>query len=118
MIRCLRQPKRLFQRYFVDDLPYLAGAAVRALNHRLGHEEDPVTDIGPVSIGPLSEGPLSQVGPLSERIPMSERDLGPMSIRDLGPMVPLAPTSSCADLDAGPMSLRPSSIPGRQTSGE
>jgi len=116
--RFAQQPKRLFQRYFVDDLPYLAGAAVRAVNHRLGHEEDPVTDIEPVSIGPVSNGPLSQVGPLSERIPMSERDLGPMSIRDLGPTVPLAPPSSCADLDVGPMSLRPSSMPARQTSGE
>jgi N-acetylglucosaminyldiphosphoundecaprenol N-acetyl-beta-D-mannosaminyltransferase len=32
--RFAQQPKRLFQRYFVDDLPYLAGAAVRALSHR------------------------------------------------------------------------------------
>jgi N-acetylglucosaminyldiphosphoundecaprenol N-acetyl-beta-D-mannosaminyltransferase len=27
--RFAQQPKRLFQRYFVDDLPYLLGAAVR-----------------------------------------------------------------------------------------
>ena len=32
--RFTQQPKRLFQRYFVDDLPYLAGAAVRAISHR------------------------------------------------------------------------------------
>lgn len=32
--RFTQQPKRLFQRYFVDDLPYLAGATVRALSHR------------------------------------------------------------------------------------
>lgn len=33
--RFAQQPKRLFQRYFVDDLPYLAGAAMRALGRRL-----------------------------------------------------------------------------------
>lgn len=32
--RFAQQPKRLFQRYFVDDLPYLAGAAMRAIAHR------------------------------------------------------------------------------------
>ncbi|MBX3233230.1 MAG: WecB/TagA/CpsF family glycosyltransferase [Labilithrix sp.] len=34
LYRFTQQPKRLFQRYFVDDLPYLAGAATRALVHR------------------------------------------------------------------------------------
>ena len=32
--RFAQQPKRLFSRYFVDDLPYFAGAAVRAISHR------------------------------------------------------------------------------------
>lgn len=32
--RFAQQPKRLFNRYFVDDLPYLAGAAARALARR------------------------------------------------------------------------------------
>jgi N-acetylglucosaminyldiphosphoundecaprenol N-acetyl-beta-D-mannosaminyltransferase len=80
--RFAQQPKRLFQRYFVDDLPYLAGATVRAVTHRLADEEEaPVSEESPNSIGPISEGPLSRVGPLSERVPQSERDLGPMSAR-------------------------------------
>lgn len=33
--RFAQQPKRLFQRYFVDDLPYLFGAAVRTTMARL-----------------------------------------------------------------------------------
>ena len=32
--RLAQEPTRLFKRYFVDDLPYLAGAAVRALDRR------------------------------------------------------------------------------------
>ena len=80
--RFAQQPKRLFQRYFVDDLPYLAGATVRAVNHRLANEDEaPVSVEAPNSIGPISEGPLSRVGPLSERVPHSERDLGPTSDR-------------------------------------
>lgn len=35
LYRFAQEPKRLFRRYFVDDLPYLAGAAARALLHRL-----------------------------------------------------------------------------------
>jgi len=35
LYRFAQEPKRLFQRYFVDDLPYLAGAAARALVQRL-----------------------------------------------------------------------------------
>jgi N-acetylglucosaminyldiphosphoundecaprenol N-acetyl-beta-D-mannosaminyltransferase len=72
--RFAQQPKRLFQRYFVDDLPYLAGATVRAVEHRLSNEEAPVS-AGPNSLGPLSDGPLSRVGPLSERdlCPVTER---------------------------------------------
>jgi N-acetylglucosaminyldiphosphoundecaprenol N-acetyl-beta-D-mannosaminyltransferase len=33
--RFLQQPKRLFQRYFVDDLPYLLGAALRTAMARV-----------------------------------------------------------------------------------
>lgn len=78
--RFVQQPKRLFQRYFVDDLPYLAGAAVRAVEHRLADEElAPPSEESPNSIGPISEGPLSRVGPLSERAPFSEREVGPTS---------------------------------------
>lgn len=90
LYRFAQQPKRLFQRYFVDDLPYLAGATVRAVNHRLADEEAmPVSEPMPHSIGPMSEGPLSRVGPLSERIPHSERDLGPAS--DPGAIQRLSP---------------------------
>ena len=80
--RFAQQPKRLFRRYFVDDLPYLAGATVRAVQHRLADEDDamPISE-SPNSLGPLSEGPLSHVGPLSERAPgpMSEREPGSSS---------------------------------------
>ena len=65
--RFAQQPKRLFKRYFVDDLPYLAGATVRAVEHRMSDEEDSPLSNGPNSLGPMSEGPLSRVGPLSER---------------------------------------------------
>lgn len=34
LYRFAQEPKRLFQRYFVDDLPYLAGAAARAVVQR------------------------------------------------------------------------------------
>jgi N-acetylglucosaminyldiphosphoundecaprenol N-acetyl-beta-D-mannosaminyltransferase len=34
LYRFAQEPKRLFQRYFVDDLPYLVGAAARALSQR------------------------------------------------------------------------------------
>lgn len=34
LYRFVQEPKRLFQRYFVDDLPYLAGAAARAIVRR------------------------------------------------------------------------------------
>lgn len=34
LYRFTQEPKRLFQRYFVDDLPYLAGAAARAIVQR------------------------------------------------------------------------------------
>ncbi len=34
LYRFAQEPKRLFQRYFVDDLPYLAGAAARAIVQR------------------------------------------------------------------------------------
>jgi N-acetylglucosaminyldiphosphoundecaprenol N-acetyl-beta-D-mannosaminyltransferase len=72
--RFAQQPKRLFRRYFVDDLPYLAGATVRAVERRFSDEVAPVS-VGPSSLGPLSEGPLSQVGPLSEVVsaPPTER---------------------------------------------
>lgn len=33
--RFVQEPRRLFRRYFIDDLPYLAGAAARALSLRL-----------------------------------------------------------------------------------
>ena len=75
--RFAQQPKRLFKRYFVDDLPYLAGAAVRAVEHRLEDAVEAPISSSPNSLGPLSEGPLSRVGPLSERIP------DPASVRDL-----------------------------------
>lgn len=74
--RFAQQPKRLFKRYFVDDLPYLAGAAVRAVEHRLADDVEAPISSSPNSLGPLSEGPLSRVGPLSERIP------DPASVRD------------------------------------
>ncbi|MBX3199898.1 MAG: WecB/TagA/CpsF family glycosyltransferase [Labilithrix sp.] len=35
LYRFSQEPRRLFQRYFVDDLPYLAGAAARAVAERL-----------------------------------------------------------------------------------
>ena len=35
LYRFAQEPRRLFQRYFVDDLPYLVGAAARALAQRL-----------------------------------------------------------------------------------
>ncbi|HVJ94786.1 MAG TPA: WecB/TagA/CpsF family glycosyltransferase [Labilithrix sp.] len=35
LYRFAREPKRLFSRYFLDDLPYLAGAAARAFLQRL-----------------------------------------------------------------------------------
>jgi N-acetylglucosaminyldiphosphoundecaprenol N-acetyl-beta-D-mannosaminyltransferase len=35
LYRFAQEPTRLFRRYFVDDLPYLAGAAARALVQRL-----------------------------------------------------------------------------------
>lgn len=88
--RFAQQPKRLFQRYFVDDLPYLARATVRAVEHRLGDEEAPIS-VGPSSIGPISEGPISQVGPLSERI---ELDGGAPSERDLAPETERSPDKS------------------------
>jgi N-acetylglucosaminyldiphosphoundecaprenol N-acetyl-beta-D-mannosaminyltransferase len=34
LYRFAQEPRRLFQRYFVDDLPYLAGAAARAVVQR------------------------------------------------------------------------------------
>jgi N-acetylglucosaminyldiphosphoundecaprenol N-acetyl-beta-D-mannosaminyltransferase len=34
LYRFMQEPRRLFQRYFVDDLPYLAGAVARALSAR------------------------------------------------------------------------------------
>jgi N-acetylglucosaminyldiphosphoundecaprenol N-acetyl-beta-D-mannosaminyltransferase len=34
LYRFAQEPRRLFQRYFVDDLPYLAGAAARAIFQR------------------------------------------------------------------------------------
>lgn len=58
--RFAQQPRRLFQRYFVDDLPYLAGATVRAVNHRLSDEEDPPMSAAPNSLGPISELPKSR----------------------------------------------------------
>jgi N-acetylglucosaminyldiphosphoundecaprenol N-acetyl-beta-D-mannosaminyltransferase len=33
--RFAQEPSRLFRRYFIDDLPYLVGAAARALLHRI-----------------------------------------------------------------------------------
>jgi N-acetylglucosaminyldiphosphoundecaprenol N-acetyl-beta-D-mannosaminyltransferase len=35
LYRFAQEPTRLFERYFLDDLPYLAGAALRALGRRL-----------------------------------------------------------------------------------
>lgn len=35
LYRFAQEPKRLFRRYFVEDLPYFAGAAARAVVHRL-----------------------------------------------------------------------------------
>lgn len=35
LYRFAQEPRRLFQRYFVDDLPYLAGAAARAVVQRV-----------------------------------------------------------------------------------
>jgi N-acetylglucosaminyldiphosphoundecaprenol N-acetyl-beta-D-mannosaminyltransferase len=85
LYRFAQQPKRLFHRYFVDDLPYLAGATVRAVNHRLHEEENGPLSEAPSSLGPMSNGPLSRVGPLSERAPdpLSERTVPPASERDM-----------------------------------
>lgn len=38
LYRLAQEPSRLFQRYIVDDLPYLAGAAVRAVVRRVRHQ--------------------------------------------------------------------------------
>ena len=34
LYRFMQEPTRLFERYFVNDLPYLVGAAARAIAHR------------------------------------------------------------------------------------
>lgn len=41
LYRFAQEPTRLFQRYFVDDLPYLAGATKRALGQRFRRPDDP-----------------------------------------------------------------------------
>ena len=70
--RFAQQPQRLFRRYFVDDLPYLAGATVRAVQHRIADEDEiPISEQSPNSLGPISEGPLSMIAPMSERGPDS-----------------------------------------------
>lgn len=99
--RFAQQPKRLFQRYFVDDLPYLAGATVRAVEHRLTatDDEEPPMSEGPSSIGPISEGPLSCVGPLSEREPFNESApfSQPFSQREFAPMTERTPIAPVVD---------------------